>query len=105
MMSWQGLTQALFDLRAVTAGPGRPSRNPRVVLDQLRNNDAINSNFYDAAQNLLELRNQVAHGEAVPTPGAARNYVDLANQLRLTARGLAAMARVDVNRDRPPTSS
>lgn len=95
MMSWTALTQVLFDLRAATAGPGRPSKNPRVVLDQLRKNEVISSKYYEAVHNLLALRNHVAHGEAVPTSGAARNYVELANQLRDTALSLIARLRDD----------
>ncbi|QZQ54971.1 hypothetical protein KZI27_17135 [Curtobacterium sp. TC1] len=99
MMSWTALTQVLFDLRAVTAGPGRPSKNPRIVLDQLRKNDVISSKYFEAVHNLLALRNHVAHGEAVPTSGAARNYVELANQLRVTALSLIASLQDDLDQD------
>lgn len=96
--SWQQLTNALEDLNRLKAGRGRPTRNPKLIIEQLRRNEAVSSAFYDSAVNLLALRNQVAHGETVPTQGAARTYVERAHQLEMVARGMIAMEAMDLDK-------
>jgi hypothetical protein len=96
--SWQQLANALEDLSRLKAGRGRPTRNPRLIIEQLRRNEAVNSAFCDAAVSLLALRNQVAHGETVPTQGAARTYVERAHQLEMVARGRIAVEKIDLDK-------
>ena len=98
MTSWQRLILALADLSRTKAGPGRPTRNPKLILEQLRRSEAVNNAFYESAVNLFELRNQVAHGEAIPTQGAALTYVERAHQLEMAARGKMAIAKTDLDK-------
>ncbi len=98
IMSWQTLMNALEDLNRLKAGRGRPTRNPKIIIDQLRRNEAVSSAFYESAVNLLALRNQVAHGETVPTQGAARTYVDRARQLEMVVRGMIAVEAMDLDK-------
>lgn len=96
--SWQKLADALESLSRLNAGRGRPTRNPKLIINQLRRNGTVNSAFCDAASSLLSLRNQVAHGETVPTRGAARTYVERSHQLEMVARGRIAAENIDLNR-------
>lgn len=96
--SWRKLANALEDLSRLNAGRGRPSRNPKVIIEQIRRNGAMNSAFCDAASSLLALRNQVAHGETVPTQGAARTYVERSHQLEMVARGRLAAEHIDLEK-------
>lgn len=91
--NWEDLTRSLLQLRAATAGRGRPSRNIRVVLDQLVSDNVVNRYFADSVLGLQDLRNRVAHGEDVPNAGTALVYAQRADELRraadaiLTVRG------------------
>lgn len=96
IMSWQQLVNALEDLNRLKAGRGRPTRSPKIIIDQLRRNDAVSSAFYDSVVNLLALRNQVAHGETVPTQGAARTYMERAHQLEMVARAMVTVEEMDL---------
>lgn len=98
IMSWQQLVNALEDLNRLKAGHGRPTRNPKIIIDQLRRNEDVSSAFYESVVNLLALRNQVAHAEAVPTQGAARTYMERAHQLEMVARGMITVAGMDLEK-------
>ncbi|MET4638327.1 hypothetical protein [Mycetocola sp. 2940] len=97
IMSWQTLMKSLEDFGRLKAGRGRPTRNPRLIIEQLRRSQAVSEAFYESAISLLELRNQVAHGEAVPTKGAARTYVVRAHQLEMVVRGMIGVEMMDLD--------
>lgn len=101
LASWNNLLAAVTDLQRANAGRGRPSRNARIILDQLRRSDVVTKNFYDSALKLLELRNQVAHGEVVPTRGASLTYVERASQLERVTRGIIALGNIDLGQPAP----
>ncbi|WP_411730937.1 hypothetical protein [Paeniglutamicibacter sp.] len=102
IMSWKTLAKALEDLIHIKAGRGRPTRNHKIIIEQLRRNEAVSQAFSDSAQDLLALRNQVAHGEVSPTQGAAHTYVERARQLEMVARGIIALEKIDL--DKPASS-
>jgi hypothetical protein len=89
LSSWEALSEALFALRRATAGRGRPSSQVGVVLRQLADEGIVNDLFVRSVEQLRELRNEVAHARAIPTPGAARNYADQARELSRAAEVLA----------------
>lgn len=101
LTSWNSLVATLADLSRSTAGRGRPATNPRAILDQLRRNEQVSRSFYEAVNSLYEVRNQVAHGEAIPTRGVAFAYVDQANQLQSVATGMLAVEKMDLDRPAP----
>lgn len=96
--SWEQLAKTLEELSRSTAGPGRPAQKPEAIIDQLRRNAGVSGAFHKSATDLLELRNQVAHGEVVPTQGAARTYVDRAAQLQTIARGMIHVEKMDLSK-------
>jgi hypothetical protein len=98
LASWAQLLGTLSTLSRIKAGPGRPSNNAKSILNQLRNNGSVSIAFIESAENLLELRNQVAHGEANPSQGAAQTYVERAHQLEMSAKGLIALSKMDLNK-------
>ncbi|WP_377466912.1 hypothetical protein [Populibacterium corticicola] len=98
LISWEKLVAALAGLSRSTAGRGRPARNPRAILDQLQRNNLVSDAFHEAVVSLYEVRNQVAHGEAVPTSGAAFTYVERAEQLATIATGIAAVETMDLDK-------
>lgn len=88
LSSWEALSDAIFGLRRATAGRGRPSNQVSVVLRQLQDDGVVNDLFVQSVHQLRELRNDVAHARAVPTPGAARNYAEQARELTSAAESL-----------------
>lgn len=105
IMAWQQLASALEDLNRIKAGRGRPTRNHKIIIEQLRRNEAVSQAFCDSAHDLLALRNQVAHGEVVPTQGAAHTYVERANQLEKVARGIITVEKMDLDKPMEFTSN
>jgi hypothetical protein len=97
LLSWESLVETLAGLSRSTASRGRPARNPRAILDQLKRNELVSISFYDAVASLYEVRNQVAHGEAVPTSGSAFTYVERAKQLETIATGIAIVEKMDLD--------
>jgi len=99
--AWESLISALSDLSRVNAGRGRPARNPSAIVRQVRESGFFSTSFYEAIDSLREARNQVAHGEAVPTVGAAITFVESANQLESMVRGQIAVTEMDLNKSLP----
>lgn len=98
LVSWGSLIETLAELSRTTAGRGRPAVSPRAILDQLKRNEQVSSSFYEAVDNLSKVRNQVAHGEAVPTSGVAFSFVEQAQQLQTVAKGMLAVEKMDLDR-------
>lgn len=87
--AWERLLNVLVDVNAQTRGPGRPSRRPAVVIEQLARLEHTPPAFIDAVRGLQKVRNEVAHGDAVPSPGVARTYVWRAREMEQVAKTLA----------------
>lgn len=98
LVSWESLVSTLGKLSRSATGRGRPARNPRSILDQLRRNELVSTSFYNAVVSLYEVRNQVAHGEAIPTTGTAFTYVERAKQLERIAAGMTAVEKMDLDK-------
>lgn len=92
LAAWEDLSEAIFAVRKATAGRGRPSTQVQVVLRQLADEGIVNDLFVRSVEQLRELRNEVAHARAVPTPGAARNYAEQARELSSAAEAIARNA-------------
>jgi hypothetical protein len=66
--------------------PDADVRNPVYWLPELVKDGHIRESFPTAVLELLDLRNNVAHGQHNPTPGEAVAYVE-------SVRGLTSIAR------------
>jgi len=86
--AWEKLLSTLIDLNVATRGPGRPTRNPIKILEQLKRAGVATHSFLEATEGLLSIRNEVAHGEIEPTVGFSRTYVDRAAQIQKVAERL-----------------
>lgn len=96
--AWKSLISTLSELSRIDAGRGRPARNPTAIIKQVREAGLFSTPFFVAVNNLQEMRNRVAHGEDVPTVGAAMTFVDRANQLESMAKGQIAIAKMDLDK-------
>lgn len=85
--AWERVVAALADL-AGSRLPDvpQPQPAPSALLQQLHRAGVIDDDFLEAANDLRKLRNEVAHGRHVPTPGEAANYARLARTLAYTAQ-------------------
>lgn len=98
LISWKALIETLASLNRSTAGRNRPAINPMAIINQLKRNNIVSESFYDAFISLYEVRNQVAHGEVIPTTGTAITYVERATQLNEIAKGISAVQEMDLNK-------
>lgn len=98
LTSWESLVSTLADLSRVNAGRGRPAQAPSAIIRQIRGAGFFSTSFYDAFENLREARNRVAHGEVIPTVGAAMAFVESAEQLESMVRGQIAVAGMDLDK-------
>jgi len=98
LIAWKSLATTLAELNRSTSNQARPVRSPRPMLAQLKRNERVSRSFYDAVVGLYEVRNQVAHGEAMPTSGAALTFVERAKQLETIAVGIAAVQEMDLDK-------
>ncbi len=90
LRSWQDLSDAIFALRRLTAGRGRPAKDIRTVLNQLIEDGLVSEDFATSVIELRKVRNEVAHGVA-PTGVTAQAYALNADELRRLAKAKAAM--------------
>lgn len=102
LTSWERLTAALLDLAGarldLQANARPPMRTGVDALQRLRTARLIDDNFYEAATQLRQLRDRVAHGQHNPTPGEAVAYVETGEELRRTAHALAGMTSSPVTK-------
>jgi hypothetical protein len=87
--AWEDLSAGLTAMvKAVL--PDADVRSPIYWLPELAKGKHISKSFSSAAFELLELRNNVAHGQHNPTAGEAVTYVESVRQLTAVARAVAA---------------
>lgn len=87
--AWERLLAVLVEVNMkLRGGPGRPTRQPRKLIEDLRKSGHVTESFIESVESLYKVRNEVAHGEAVPSPGVARTYVQRAYMIEDIARTL-----------------
>lgn len=99
LVAWEQLNGAIDGLIEFSLGieGGRPSH---VQVRDLQERQVINKDFARAVNDMLDLRNRVAHGQHNPTSGEAVAYVLSAEVLAKAARVLADLAAGRAGRDR-----
>lgn len=97
--AWEAYGRALTSVFADVLGPRYRNRRLRQheMVRMLRDIGLINDTFVESANQLRELRNDVAHGNHVPTPGEALAYESAALEL---SRAIETLGRLHQDRQR-----
>ncbi|MFE9232844.1 hypothetical protein [Cellulosimicrobium funkei] len=86
LIAWERFVREQHELIQILR-PSQRRRSPIAIAEELAGRNIVNHQYVAAVSDLRAMRNAIAHGEHVPTPGEAVTYVQLAEELRRFTEG------------------